>query len=60
MRTLTGDKPFPCDVCSKRFCTSQDLQSHRRIHTGDKPFTCGVCFKWIRLKYDLKYTHENK
>ena len=35
-RTHTGDKPYECDVCSKRFSRSGDLTLHTvREHTQE-------------------------
>ena len=44
-RTHTGDKPYECDVCNKRFSRSSVLTVHKRTHTGDKPYECDVCNK---------------
>ena len=30
----TGDTPYKCDVCVKRFNQSGSLKTHKRIHTG--------------------------
>uniref|UniRef100_A0A8P4KFB8 C2H2-type domain-containing protein n=1 Tax=Dicentrarchus labrax TaxID=13489 RepID=A0A8P4KFB8_DICLA len=39
----TGEKPFSCPFCDRRFAHSSGLTSHIRVHTGEKPFTCSVC-----------------
>ena len=39
----TGDKPFKCSYCPKRFILKTDRTSHERTHTGEKPFKCSMC-----------------
>ena len=36
----SGDKPFKCSFCDKRFSLDFNLRTHLRIHSGEKPYAC--------------------
>ncbi|MGH0170131.1 UNVERIFIED_CONTAM: hypothetical protein FKN15_058204 [Acipenser sinensis] len=50
----TGQKPYRCPDCGKRFSTSTELKRHHRIHTGEKPYHCNECGMSFSTSGDLK------
>lgn len=41
LRSFTGDKPFQCTVCSKKFALACNLRAHLKTH-DDEPLECCV------------------
>lgn len=56
------NKPFFCNVCSRKFAKLSYLQEHANIHTGTKRHECEICKRKFRLLSNLfqhRLTHTN-
>ncbi|XP_043214713.1 zinc finger protein 184-like [Amphibalanus amphitrite] len=53
-RTHTGERPYGCDFCARRFRQQADLNAHvMSIHTQERPYRCRFCSKSFSRKYSL-------
>uniref|UniRef100_A0A182VV42 C2H2-type domain-containing protein n=1 Tax=Anopheles minimus TaxID=112268 RepID=A0A182VV42_9DIPT len=51
----TGETPFQCSYCQKKFTRKEHLTNHVRLHTGETPFQCSYCQKKFTRKEHLTY-----
>ena len=59
MKVYTGDKPYQCSQCDKKFPMNIDIKRYLRVHTGERPYQCTQCDKTFAdnrnfIKYEDK------
>lgn len=56
MNIHTGDRPYTCSYCDKKFAKDSSWRRHLLIHTGVKPYVCPIegCTQAYRDSIDLK------
>ena len=50
--TSTGEKPYECDICHRRFGYKHILMEHQNLHYGHRPYACTQCDKKFAARYD--------
>lgn len=56
--THTGDEPFQCPHCERRFTYKSNFIGHIAVHTGNKPYKCSKCSAMFPWPQSLAY-HES-
>ena len=49
----TGEKPFECEICQRRFRLKDTLADHMKVHTLEKKYECDVCKRLFSHKNAL-------
>lgn len=54
MRIHTGEMPYECTICLRRFTQIGSLIAHKRTHTGEKPYVCHLCGRAFTTRAHLR------
>ena len=54
MYLISGEKPYKCEKCDRRFARASDLRVHMPVHSEDKPYKCEQCDKMFTRLSTLK------
>ncbi|KAJ8248481.1 hypothetical protein GJAV_G00242480 [Gymnothorax javanicus] len=54
LKVSTGEEPYSCTLCGRKFGRLSNLKAHRVVHTKEKRFNCTQCGKKFTAKCTLK------
>ncbi|KAF9795916.1 hypothetical protein SFRURICE_008556 [Spodoptera frugiperda] len=65
MQRHTGERPYKCRICDRRFGDYGTRQKHERLHMGVRPYQCSLCgksftYSYVLANHMLTHTGEKK
>ncbi|PSN50582.1 Zinc finger protein 91 [Blattella germanica] len=61
---ITGIKPYPCNLCGRRFTQLNALNQHKTSHQTNKDVSCSICRKMFKshmvMRKHVRQLHRDK